>query len=121
MTSVPVDQSECSGPVDQCSQVKIWADSITGTWTVESGTENAETILESGLGKYRIPKPLAQVHYSDVRKALWKSAPAEDAKKDMIRHALKSAKKVPSHWLKKKILKEAFGPKRHHFLSKCER
>merc|ERR1712118_26376 len=39
-----------------------------GIWMCDE--DGAQTILESGLGKYTIPKPLAQITKEDVMKAL---------------------------------------------------
>merc|ERR1719310_345697 len=40
----------------------------TGIWLAEES--GAETIVSSGLGKYKIPKPMSEVTKLDVQKAL---------------------------------------------------
>ncbi|CAK0824905.1 unnamed protein product [Prorocentrum cordatum] len=59
------------------SQVEKWAKEImkTGIWMAEES--GSETIVESGLGKYKIPKPLASVTKEDVKLALSPEAVAE--------------------------------------------
>ena len=59
--------------------VEKWAKEImtqtTGIWMAEES--GSETTVESGLGKYKIPKPLATVTKEDVRLALSPEAVAE--------------------------------------------
>lgn len=51
-------------------QIETWAKEImkTGIWMAEE--KGSQTIIESGIGKFKIPKPLADVTRQDVQNAL---------------------------------------------------